>query len=56
MTTKNLAEYLADYIEREHELDDEAGERDHLDYKTILQEGLDAFESIEDVKISIHKN
>jgi len=49
---KKLAKYLADYIEHEYELDAEAKEYDVLDYETIIVEGIEAFESTEDVNIS----
>lgn len=61
MTTKDLAEYLADYIE--HELDakrEEYGLDIAVDFlfdnlSDYIQEGIDAFESTEGVKISIYK-
>lgn len=48
-----LSKYLADYIEHEQELTKEAREYGALDYESIIQEGIEAFASTENVTIDV---
>ena len=49
-----LAKYLADYIEHEvTEGDNRLIAWDNLDFKQIIQQGIEAFASTEDVQILV---
>lgn len=53
-TKKDLVKYLADYLQHEvTETDNRLIAWDNLDFETIFEQGLEAFESTENVKIEI---
>jgi len=53
-TKKDLAKYLADYVEHERDRLHEAGLPFSVDcYEIIIEQGLEAFESTEQVQVKI---